>query len=66
MDPWYWVYKEPTPSQLEDETDQFAELTEHLLREYKGKTFILQVMMMMMMMRRFTHSNLLLDKIHLP
>jgi hypothetical protein len=43
MDPWYWVYKEPTPSQLEDETDQFAELTEHLLREYKGKTFILQM-----------------------
>jgi hypothetical protein len=43
IDPWYWIWKEPTPAQLKDETDQFYQLTEHLLTAYKGKTFILQV-----------------------
>jgi len=43
MDPWYWVYKEPTASQLKEETEQFKELTEHLLTTYKNKRFILQI-----------------------
>ena len=43
VDPWYWIYKDPTNQQLKDETEQFYELTEHLLTTYKDKTFILQV-----------------------
>jgi len=43
LDPWYWVFKEPTAEQLRDETAQFYALTEHLLTHYPGKTFVLQM-----------------------
>jgi hypothetical protein len=43
VDPWYWIYQEPTNQQLRDETEQFYALTEHLLTTYKGKTFVLQM-----------------------
>ncbi len=43
MDPWYWVYKEPTGQQLRDETEQFQQLAEHLLTTYRNKTFVLQM-----------------------
>lgn len=43
MDPWYWVYKEPTSQQLRDETEQFQQLAEHLLTTYPNKTFVLQM-----------------------
>ncbi len=43
VDPWYWIYQEPTNQQLRDETEQFYALTEHLLTAYTGKTFVLQM-----------------------
>ena len=43
LDPWYWVFQDPTSQQLRDETAQFYELTEHLLTTYPNKTFVLQM-----------------------
>lgn len=37
IDPWYWVYKDPTNEQLMDERDQFYKIAEHLATSYKGR-----------------------------